>query len=191
MSLADMLANTAAPSFKFDTIGATVTGTVKNAQVIQKRNFDTGQPEFWSDGKPVEQIRILLDTALRDPADPEDDGTRAIYIKGWGDQLRALQSAIRAAGATDVLPGGTFTATYTGDGQVKQGQRGFPPKVYQYAYRAPSATAGILGGQQPAPAPAYGQQQPAYGQPTPQPAPTSMTPEQQAAFAAYQATQQG
>ena len=180
MSLADLLANTAAPSFKFDTIGATVTGTVKNAQVIQKRNFDTGQPEFWSDGKPVEQIRILLDTALRDPADREDDGTRAIYIKGWGDQLRALQSAIRAAGATDVLPGGTFTATYTGDGQVKQGQRGFPPKVYQYAYRAPSATAGILGGQQPA-----------YGQPAAQPAPTSMTPEQQAAFAAYQATQQG
>lgn len=148
MSLSDLLAKQGGRSFKFDHVGATVTGTVVSADVMQKRNFDSGEPEFWADGKPVEQVAIVLDTSERDPSDPEDDGKRSIYIKGWGDQLRALRAAIRSAQATDIEPGGTFTATYVKDGELPPGKRGFAPKVYTYEYRKPSSTAGLIGGGQ-------------------------------------------
>lgn len=184
MSISDLLNSVGGKSFKFDQIGATITGTVENAEVVQKKNFDSGEPEVWSDGSPVQQIRVALKTTQRDPSDPEDDGTRNIYIKGWGDQLRELRRAIKAAGAADLENGGTFTATYVRDGELPAGKRGFPPKVYAYEYRKPSGTAGLLAEQpvqQPAPAP---QAAPA---PAAQPQPTA---EQIAAYQAYMATQQ-
>lgn len=183
MSITDLLASTGGKSFKFDHVGATVTGTVQSAEVTQKKNFDTGEPEFWSDGKPVRQIRVTLATSQRDPADAEDDGTRSVYIKGWGDQLRALKSAIKAAGANDIEAGGTFTATYVRDGELPAGKRGFPPKVYEYAYKAPSGTAGILA--DPAPAAPAAAPQPAAQAPG-VPAgfdASAFTPEQLAALA--------
>ena len=160
------------------------------AEVVQKTNFDTREPEFWDDGKPIEQVRIVLQTTLTDQPDPDtgqDDGLRSVYIKGWGDQLRELRRAVRASGAADIEAGGTFTATYVRDGELAKGRRGFPPKVYAYEYVAPTATAGLISGQdqpvqQQAPAPQPAQQQaPAAGQPS---------PEALAAFAQWQAQQQ-
>lgn len=185
MSLSDLLNSTGGKSFKFDSIGVTVTGTVVSAEVVQKRNFDTGEPEFWSDGKPQEQVRITVSTTLRDPDDPEDEGLRSVYIKGWGDDLRALKAAIKAANAKDVEVGGTFTATYTGDGQVPAGKRGFPPKIKAYTYVRPSATAAVLT-DQPAASGWGGQQAPVPATPA---GPPALTPEQLAAFAQFQAQQ--
>lgn len=181
MSISDLLNSGGGKTFKFDTPGATISGTVVSAEVVQKRNFDTNEAEFWSDGKPVQQIRITLSTTLRDPADPEDTGERSVYVKGWGDQLRTLRAAIRAAGADDVTAGGTFTATYTHDGELPPGKRGFPPKVYEYAYRAPSGTAGLLGDQGSQQAPQPAQQADLSG--------LNLTPEQLAAINAMQAPQ--
>ena len=188
MSLSELLNSTGGKTFKFDAVGASVTGTVVSAEVVQKKNFDSGEPEFWSDGKPIQQIRITLETTLRDPSDPEDDGNRSVYVKGWGDQLRTLRSAIKAAGADDITPGGTFTATYVRDGELPAGKRGFPPKVYEYTYRAPSATSGLLGQpeQQAAPQQYAPPAQPQT--PTPAAAPQAdlsglnLTPEQMAAL---------
>jgi len=180
MSITDLLNSGGAPSFKFAQIGATVRGAVVSADIVQKRNFDTGQPETWEDGSPVNQIRVVLQTELRDPQIPDDDGQRAVYIKGWGDQLRELRRAIKAAGANDLEPGGTFTDTYTGDGELSKGRRGFPPKVHAYTYTRPSSTAGLLNDtaapvRQETPAPA------AAAEPVP-----SITPEQLAAMENYQ-----
>ena len=182
MGISELINSTGGKTFKFDGVGVTITGTVASAEVMQKRNFDSGEPEFWSDGKPVQQIRITLDTDLRDPSDPEDDGQRSIYVKGWGDQLRALRAAIKAAGADDIEQGGKFTATYVRDGELPAGKRGFAPKVYEYVYAKPSTTAGLVGEeaapqqeQQPAPAPAAQQQAAPQG---------SFTPEQIAALKA-------
>lgn len=194
MGISDLLTSTGGKTFKFDVIGASVTGTVQSAEVVQKKNFDTGEPEFWSDGKPVQQIRVTLDTSERDPSDAEDDGVRSVYIKGWGDQLRALKAAIKTSGAADIEPGGTFTATYVRDGELPAGKRGFPPKVYEYVYKAPSGTAGLLADPAPAATPAV---QPSAPQAAPQPAPaaqsvafdpTAFTPEQLAAIQQMQAT---
>lgn len=145
-NISDLLNATGGRSFKFDQPGASVSGTVASAEVVQKRNFDTNELEFWSDGKPVQQIRVTVQTNLRDPSDPEDDGQRSVYVKGWGDQLRAFRAALKAAGANDIAVGGTFTATYVRDGELPAGKRGFPPKVYEYRYQAPSAVSGLVGG---------------------------------------------
>lgn len=144
MPIADALASSTGKSAKFPTVGATITGTVISADVVQARNFDTGDPEFWADGSPKQQFRITLTTDLRDPSDGGDDGTRSVYVKAWGDGKKELQRAVKASGAADILTGGTFTATYTGDGELPAGKRGFPPKVYRYEYVAPSATAAAL-----------------------------------------------
>lgn len=182
MGISDLLNSSGVKSFKFDGIGVSITGKVTAADVVQKRNFDTNELEFWSDGQPVQQIRITLETDQRDPADPEDDGQRSVYVKGWGDQLRSLRAAIKASGAADIEPGGTFTATYVRDGELPAGKRGFPPKVYEYTYVRPSATAGILSA-----APAPQQATPAPAQPAAAPA---ASPEALAAFHAWQASQQ-
>lgn len=186
MGISELINSTGGKTFKFDGIGVTITGTVTSAEVMQKRNFDSGEPEFWSDGKPVQQIRITLDTDLRDPSDPEDDGQRSIYVKGWGDQLRTLRAAIKAAGADDIEAGGKFTATYVRDGELPAGKRGFPPKVYEYTYAKPSTTAGLVGEQ----APAAQQAPPAQEAPAAADPLAALTPEQRAAVQAMTAQQQ-
>lgn len=175
MGIADILNNTGIKGFKFDAPGAVVTGTVVDATARQVTNFDSGEAEFWDNGDKKMQIRIILETTERDPMDPEDDGKRAVYVKAWGAQLEALRKAIKDSGASDILPGGIFSAAYVGDGE--QPKRGFPPKLYEYSYQPPSRTGGLLSGgapQQPAPQQGYGQQPPTWAQqtaPQQQPAP--------------------
>lgn len=190
MGISDLLNASGGKSFKFATAGATITGKIVSAEVVQKRNFDTNELEFWADGQPVQQIRVALETPERDPADPEDDGQRSVYVKGWGDQLRALRAAIKAAGAADLEPGGTFTATYVRDGELPPGKRGFPPKVYEYTYQRPTATAGILATTQEQPAPQQAQAVPPPQQGAAPAAAAQPSPEALAAFAAWQASQQ-
>jgi hypothetical protein len=94
---------------KGDQPGRSVTGTVTAVSVRQVTSFDTGKPEFWDDGQPKRQAVITLATAERDPADGDDDGSRNVYVKMWGDQRRAL-----ARVGTPAV-GDTLTVTYTGD----------------------------------------------------------------------------
>lgn len=171
MSLKELLSQTGGKSASFGAIGDTITGQVIAADVRQTKNFQTGELETWDDGNPRQQVVITLSTDLRDAADPDDDGTRSVYIKWWGPQRAELLRAIKAAGAEDVEPGGFFTATYVGDGEQKQ--RGFnPPKLYRYEYEAPkSAIAQAVSSAQPGAT----QQQPAA--PTPPAATPAVSPE--------------
>lgn len=167
-SIDDLLAG-GGKSFKFENPGDTVTGVVKAVQVRQARDFDTGKPSFWDDGQPQEQIAISLATDMRDPADPQDDGERNIYIKGWGGQLQAFRAAVKTGGKP--APGDTFTASFTRFGAKPD--RGFPPKEFIYQVVKASALDGLVGGQpvaapQPVSAPA--------AQPTSAPAPAPVAP---------------
>jgi len=56
----------------------------------------TNEVATWADGTEKKQMRIVIQTATRD--DDEDDGRRAIYVRG-GDLKAQLQEAVRAAGA--------------------------------------------------------------------------------------------
>jgi len=124
-------------------VGTSVTGTVKEATVRQVTDYVTGKPKTWDDGRPQMNVVITLQTEDRDPAISDDTGERRVFIKTWGVWKEALNQAIKAAGGTkasDVLvPGATFTATFTG---TKPSSMGSPMKVYEYEIQ-PAAAAGV------------------------------------------------
>lgn len=147
------------PSAKFPTIGTSITGTVtREPEVLQQTDFDSGKPLFWDDGKPKLQARVVLATTERDSQIPDDDGTRAVYVKG---QLqKAVAQAVRAAGAARLEVGGRLTVTYTADGERKGKLN--PPKIFTAKFERPDPVAqaadpapgaGQAGGQQDAPPP--------------------------------------
>ena len=147
-STADLLAG-GAPAAKFPTIGTTVKGTVLKAEVTQQTDFDSGEPKFWDDGKPMLQIVLTIQTDERDPDIVNDEGERRLFIKG--QMLQAFRTALRAVGARDITPGDMIAVQYVGDGEAKR--RGLrPPKQYAVQVKKGSPTADLLGGQDtPAP----------------------------------------
>lgn len=135
--------------------GSHVSGTVIDMKEVQETNYDTKEPETWSNGDPKMQYRVTLQTELRDPANPQDDGQRDIYLNGYrkphpktgtsGTLYAVLQSVQQATGTTSLQPGGKLTLQwisgmgFTGD-----------PRHYQAWYEAPAIDLG--GGQPPNPA---------------------------------------
>ncbi|MFF3127235.1 hypothetical protein ACFVRD_34145 [Streptomyces sp. NPDC057908] len=149
-SVNDLLMGGGGPqSVKFPTIGHTVSGRITTQPTPeQQRDFDTDKPLFWDDGKPRWQIVVTLATSERDPANPEDDGTRRLFVKS---QLqKAVSQAVRASGAPGLEVGGELTVTYTANGE-QPNPRKAPPKLYAATY-TPAATA-MLHTPDPAPAP--------------------------------------
>jgi hypothetical protein len=125
------------PALKYETAGTTHTGKIISAEVQQQREIDSGKPKYWDDGKPQMQIKVHLQTTIRDPEIEDDDGIRADYIRG--NKLKAVQAAVRKAKAK-LEPGGELTITYTGDGEQKT--RGFnAPKLYTASYVPPGEAA--------------------------------------------------
>lgn len=148
---------------KFDAPGDTYVGEIQSIEVRQVNDYDTGKPSFWDDGRPQEQIVVTIATS--EQTGPDDDGNRNIYIKGWGDQLKAFRQAAKALGRNP-QPGDTFTASYVGDGE-KKNPRFNAPKLYRYEIAAGTAGLSNLTGQT-ASAPA-----PVEEQPTPAAAPVA------------------
>lgn len=173
----------AVPSAKFDAHGDTVKGTItETPELRQQTDFDSGDPLFWDDGKPKMQLVVTLATDQRDPSNPEDEGTRRLYVKGKMQQ--AVASAIRKCGAKGLEVGGTLTIAYVGDDEPKKrGMSG--AKLYLAEYASPAAA--FLAQDEPA------AQVPAQAAPPATAAPAdaaallgSLTPEQLAALAAMQ-----
>ena len=131
-------------------VGAKVEGTVESVETMQVMDFQTKQPDYWSNGKAKQQIHIVLQTNLP-PEDEDDDGRRSLWIKGWGVQLKALRDAAKAAGVKAPHEGDYMTAQYVGLGQ--RGNAPQPPKLYQYTI-TPGAQASVndlvAGSSQPA-----------------------------------------
>lgn len=173
-------------SASFEQVGDTITGTIVSAEVKDQTDIATGKVQTWDNGDPKKQLVVRLQTTQRDPSDPDDDGIRAVYVKGskkaGSRSLHdAVAGAVRAAGARSLEVGGTLTVIH--DGTEPSATRGFSDrKLYRATYAVPS-TGGFLGTDQPA-APA--QQAPVAVAP---PAPAGVTPEQAAAFQAWQAQQ--
>lgn len=121
---------------KFDTIGASVQGTVKSApRERQQTKYGTQEPDFWPNGDPKMQILIDLQTDRRE--DPQDDGERTLYVASK-NMKRAISDAIRAAGATDLLPGGVLTVQYVGNNPASKNPAN-PAKMYAAQYTAPTS----------------------------------------------------
>lgn len=132
----ELLLSSGVRSASFSKIGDSVSGVIlAKPEVQQQRDFTTGEPKVYSDGNPRLQIRVVLSTEQRDPEDPDDNGERAVYIKGA--MQKAVAAAVRKAGATGLQVGGKLAIKYTGDGVPAQ--RGLnPPKLFAARYEAPA-----------------------------------------------------
>jgi hypothetical protein len=137
-SLADALAG-GSRYVKWDDLGkgASISGSILNVDMRQARKFQSTDLDFWDDGKPKMQAVITISTQLRDPNDPEGDGTRSISVNLWSGQKQALAAACKAANVTEPQPGQTFTATWA-SGVGKSGD----PRIFTYAL-GPAPAAGL------------------------------------------------
>lgn len=127
------------PSFKFKQIGSTVKGQIISLDMQQQNDFESGAPLWWDEAKtqPRMQLRIVLQTDEHDEEISNDDGRRAIYVKGQLQQ--AVRDAIKKAGADKIEEGGMLAVKYVADGKPpKKGLN--PPKEYVAQYEPPAVT---------------------------------------------------
>lgn len=137
-SAQDFLMGSGSKTASFPTVGTSVSGQiVAEPTVTQQTEFGTGRLLTWDDGSARLQLVVKIQTDERNPADLEDDGVRAIYVKGKS-LTNAVRDAVRQAGAKGLEVGGTLTVTYVGDGKA---ERGNPPKLYTAAYQRPATNA--------------------------------------------------
>lgn len=148
-SLGELLAGNSAKAYfgANSQPGDTVTGVIEKIETTQVNDFQTKQPAFWNDGRPKEQIHVIIQTQLRDPSVDDDDGRRSLWIKGWGIQLKAFRDACRQAGVKIPKPGDTITERFVGLGQ--RGDAPQPPKVFEFHIEPASSVNSLVNGSQP------------------------------------------
>lgn len=159
-SLGDLLAGNSAKAYfgANSQPGDTVTGVIEKIETTQVNDFQTKQPAFWNDGRPKEQIHVIIQTQLRDPSVEEDDGRRSLWVKGWGIQLKAFRDACRQAGVKIPKPGDTITERFVGLGQ--RGDAPQPPKVFEFHIEPAPSVNSLVNGSQPRQPVQQGSQQP-------------------------------
>lgn len=167
-------------SWKGAPIGATVQMQVTEpAELVQSRNFETGQPESWPDGNPK------MSAVVKGMVNGE---LRSIWAQKPSSMFRAIADAQQAAGQS-IGPGGVLTVRLVGE-KPNENPRLHPQKLFEAHYQPPNAFAEQpvqqpvqpvqavqappqQGGWQPAPgeaAPAWGAPQAPVQQPVQQPA---------------------
>lgn len=128
-------------SAKFENVGDRIEGTIVSAEVKPQTDIETGEIKRWSDGKPVEQWVISLQTDLREADD--DDGIRTLYAKGGrfdaasGSGQSMMEAIKAAASGKPIEEGGTLTVMYSGQGKKKNVAYS-APKLYKAKYAAPA-----------------------------------------------------
>ncbi|OZC62332.1 hypothetical protein CH267_02005 [Rhodococcus sp. 06-621-2] len=170
---AAFLMGSSIPSAKFEAFGTTVGGPIDaEPELKNQTDFTTGEVLTWKDGSPRQQLVVTVQTSLRDPQNPDDDGKRKIYIKG--QMQKAVTQAVRNARAAQLDVGGTLTVTYTNDG-VPAARGLSAPKEYSATYTPPAA-AFVQGEQQPQAAPAATSAPAPHQVTTPAPTPATTAP---------------
>lgn len=89
-------------------VGDKITGIVVSASKEQQRDFDSGALLEWDNGDPrMEAVVVVSDTGLKDPELDNDDGTRALHLRGGNYEVaegygtsgeKALLEAINKSG---------------------------------------------------------------------------------------------
>jgi len=113
-------------SFKDKPIGTRVSGRVVEApEEVQSRDYDTGEPAFWPDGKPKKSIVTVL----------EINGERyGLWAPKPSAMFRALSDAQQVAGA-QIAVGGILTVDFTGEQPNPDKPRLNPQKQYKAFYQ--------------------------------------------------------
>ena len=122
--------------------GGYVQGIVLHGEERQSTNFGDNKPEFWDDGRPKMQYVVTLQTELRDPGNPADDGKRELYLdgrrkpndNGTKSRICAVLDAVKAAkGDTNLEYGAKLTVQWI-SGMGNAGD----PRNYQAWYERPA-----------------------------------------------------
>jgi hypothetical protein len=110
----DLLGTRSVPSisFKDASVGDAFTGVITDLRTVQVRSYDSGELEFWDDGKPKLQIEVTLATDYLDPSLDADDGTRRVYL--FGQKLAAATQEMKSNGLSKLEKGMKFTIKFTG-----------------------------------------------------------------------------
>lgn len=161
---------------KWPQIGFVVEGVVKGAVLRQQSNYDTGALEFWSDGSPRMQLVVDLQSTPTgvtwkglhnvQHAVPNDDGMRALYVKG--NLQKAFTKALRDANASFEM-GGHLRIERAQDIPNADSKKA-PAHDYVVTWTAPSAEAAatdFLNKPEPAAAPAQSIATPQVSAPAP------------------------
>ena len=129
-----MFSGGGAPTFKFEKIGDSITGTIVIADPRQQRDFDTNELKFWDDGNKMMELVLTLQTTYRDATIEDDDGQRRVFVRGA--MLTAMRQALSKAkvkAAPEV--GARVTIAHTDLGEIKR--KGFnAPKLFTVDYEA-------------------------------------------------------
>lgn len=175
-----------APGWWTGQAGNTIQGTIIEDPVVQQQTDLKGNPLFVEQNgrpvidpntgqpKPKLQLKVILQTSMRNweglkqppldretrqPRPPhEDDGRRAVYVKGW--MQGAVGDAVRAAGATGAPKKGGKLAVRVTELAPPQTQGGFPFPKFEARYEPPNPGDAMFAEQAQAP-----QQQGQFGAP--------------------------
>jgi len=121
---------TAAVSFKDSRPGDSVTLIItKLPELVQSRDFETGQPAVWDDGNPK------MSAVVTGTINGEE---KAVWASKPSAMFAAVAEAQRVAGAK-LAPGGTLTITYSGDKPNEKNPRLNAAKQYTATYSPPDA----------------------------------------------------
>lgn len=150
-------------SWKDKPIGTTIAGTILAVHPPQQQTDPaTSKPAFWPSGDPKMAVRIDIATNERDPQDPEDDGSRALYVQG--KMPGAIGDALRKAGRKGPPEVGGQLAVTLIERTPNDNPALNPINKFAAQYTSPAAqaTAQYFGNGQ-------GQAPPQYAQPAPLP----------------------
>lgn len=115
-------------SFKDAKVGDAYTGIITDLRTVQVKSYDTGEPEFWDDGKPKLQIEVTLATDYLDPELDDDDGTRRVYL--FGQKLAAAKQEMKSKGLQKLEKGMKFTIKFVGE-KPASNKKYNPVKLYE------------------------------------------------------------
>ena len=133
----DFLEGGGIPSAAFDDVGDSWEGTIVRLEKQQGRDLETKELQTWDDGSPKFIILIDIQTNVRNPDIPGDDGVRRLWVRG--NMLTAIRSAMRVT-QSKLRTGGHLKVSYVRQGEQKK--RGLnPPKLYEAEYTPSSKPA--------------------------------------------------
>jgi hypothetical protein len=133
-----------------DEVGDKISGTITLVERRQQRSFDGGAPLTWDDGSPRMLTYVELETSLKDDAD--DDGVRALYLKGGRNFEAAVGSgasgevalveAAKKAGLSSIEAGCKLTVVHSG--VAKPTTRGYQgAKLYTMKLEAAKSSVSV------------------------------------------------
>ncbi|GGS84850.1 hypothetical protein GCM10010156_49340 [Planobispora rosea] len=124
------------PSASFLQVGASIVGVIVEEPILVfQTEYGTRKLLTFDDGTPRKQLRVVLATEQRDPANPDDNGLRALYLKtGRAD---AVAAAMERVNAEDLEIGGVLSLTFTG---YDHNPDGYSTKVFTAEYVPPTGT---------------------------------------------------